>query len=141
MEDYLARPLIVLGDKTTHGGTVITADITSTTHGKAMARIGDMTVCPKCKGAFPITEATSIISDGDGRGYARHLDGTACGAKLLASQSVTTSDDGKAAVAAAGKAGQAAGVAAAIAAPMVSGVCLDCLVKAAASGASTVVRG
>ncbi len=137
----MARPLIVLGDKTTHGGTVITADITSTTHGKAMARVGDMTVCPKCKGTFPITEATSIISDGDGRGYARHMDGTACGAKLLAGQSVTTSDDGGAAGAAAGKAGEIAGAAAAIAAPVASGVCLECLVKAAASGGSTVVRG
>ncbi|MDC6179715.1 PAAR domain-containing protein [Ralstonia solanacearum] len=136
----MARPLIVLGDKTTHGGTVITADMTSTTHGKAMARIGDMTVCPKCKGTFPITEATSIISDGGGRGYARHMDGTACGAKLLASQSVTTSDDGGASGAAASKAGEIAGAAAAIATPVASGVCLECLVKAAASGGSTVVR-
>jgi uncharacterized Zn-binding protein involved in type VI secretion len=136
----LTRPLIVLGDKTTHGGTVITADMTSTTHGKAMARVGDMTVCPKCKGTFPIIEATSIVSDTGGRGYARHLDGTACGAKLLASQSLTTStDEGKGAGDA--SLAPAAGRAGAVAAPTLSGVCLSCLIKAAASGGATVVRG
>jgi len=134
------RPLIVVGDKTTHGGTVITADMTSTTHGKAMARVGDMTVCPKCKGTFPITEASSIVSDGGGRGYARHLDGTACGAKLLASQAVTTSTDEGTGTGGGNHIADAAALAATIAAPTTSGICLSCLIKAAASGGSTVVR-
>ncbi|MFT0735636.1 PAAR domain-containing protein [Ralstonia wenshanensis] len=135
------RPLIVVGDKTTHGGTVITADMTSTTHGKAMARIGDMTVCPKCKGTFPITEATSIVSDGGGRGYARHMDGTACGAKLISGQSVTTSSNEGSGNGGASHTGEVAALASTIAAPVTSGICLECLVKAAASGSSTVMRG
>lgn len=129
------QPLIVLGDKTTHGGTVISADMLSTTGGKGMARVGDMTVCPTCKGTFPIVGATSIISDGSGRGYARHMDATACGARLLASQSVTLSS---AEPSAAPPADQAI---AAVAAPTTSGICLECLLKAATSGSSTVIRG
>ncbi len=135
------RPLIVLGDKTTHGGTVITADMTSTTNGKGMARTGDMTVCPKCKGTFPITEASGIVSDGAGRVYARHMDGTACGAKLLGSQSVTIASDNASGGASSGIGADAIAQAAAIAAPTTSGVCLECLLKAAATGASAVVRG
>jgi len=137
----LTRPLIVLGDKTSHGGTVITGDATSTTHGKPMARIGDMTVCPKCKGTFPISQATSIISDGSGRSYARHLDGTACGARLIATQSVTTSTEEGSGQGSGGHAADATALSSAVAAQTSSGVCLSCLIKAAANGASTVVRG
>ena len=68
----MARPLIVLGDKTDHGGTVISADMTVDINGKYVARIGDMTVCPKCKGTFPINSAAADLVDGSGRGYARH---------------------------------------------------------------------
>lgn len=133
----MGRPLIVLGDKTSHGGTVIGADFTFDVHGKYVARIGDMTVCPKCKGQFPITSAASDFSDGAGNGYARHLDATACGARLLSSQAVTTwsaeSSPGEPAHA-------LVDTAPALAAPTTSGICLDCLMQAAATGSSIVVR-
>lgn len=132
------KPFIVVGDKTTHGGTVITGDMTSTMQGKPIARSGDMTVCPKCKGTFPILKSDSIVVDGGGNTYARHMDKTACGANLLASQATGTAT---AMVSGTGSpAGALAAQAATIAAPTTSGVCLSCLIKAAASGSSTVVR-
>jgi uncharacterized Zn-binding protein involved in type VI secretion len=125
----MTQPFIVLGDKTTHGGTVISADSTTTTHGKPIARVGDMTVCPRCKGVFPIVAGASNVST-DGVKLARHGDATACGAKLLSSQSFTTQADG----------GSAAVAAAAAPAVTDSGICIDCLVKAAAAGESFVAR-
>jgi uncharacterized Zn-binding protein involved in type VI secretion len=85
----LSKPFVVLGDKTTHGGTVISADMTCDINGKYMARVTDKTVCPQCKGIFPIMLGAGDVVDGAGLLYARHLDSTACGAKLLSGQ-VTT---------------------------------------------------
>lgn len=135
------QPFIVVGDKTSHGGTVITGDATSIMYGKPMARSGDMTVCPKCKGAFPILQGNGIVVDGSGNTYARHMDKTACGAKLLASQSLGTASNMVSGSGSTSHAGEFAAQAARIAAPTNSGVCLECLAKAAASGASTVMRG
>ena len=72
----MIRPFVVMGDKTSHGGTVISADFTSDIHGKYMARVGDMVVCPKCKGVFAINSGAPDMVDGAGRGYARHMDTT-----------------------------------------------------------------
>ena len=135
------KPFIVVGDKTTHGGTVVTGDISTTMFGKPMARSGDMTVCPKCKGAFPILKSNSIVVDEAGNTYVRHMDKTACGAHLLASQSLGTASDMVSGSESAGHSGELAAKAASIAAPTTSGVCLECLMKAAASGSSTVMRG
>ena len=135
------KPFIVLGDRTTHGGTVITGDVTSSMYGKPMARSGDMTICPKCKGAFPILKSSSIVVDGAGNTYARHMDKTACGAHLLASQSLGTASDMVTGSDSAGHAADIAAPATSIAAPTTSGVCLQCLIKAAASGSTTVMRG
>ncbi|MFV8593066.1 PAAR domain-containing protein [Ralstonia pseudosolanacearum] len=135
------KPFIVVGDKTSHGGTVITGDATSTMLGKPMARSGDMTVCPKCKGTFPILKSSSIVVDAAGNTYARHMDKTECGANLLASQSVGTASDMVSGSDSAGHAADIAAQASSIAAPTTSGVCLECLMKAAASGSSTVMRG
>lgn len=135
------KPLIVMGDKTTHGGTVISADLTFDINGKCVARIGDMTVCPKCKGTFPITSGPSDLVDCVGNGYARHLDSTACGAKLISSQITTTwSDESSAGDPAADAKSEALAAASTIATSTTSGVCLDCLIKAAATGSATVVR-
>lgn len=137
----MSLPLIVMGDKTTHGGTVITADLTFDINGKYVARIGDMTVCPKCKGTFPIKSGAGDLVDGDGNGYARHMDTTACGAKLISSE-ITTTWDNRSTLGDSGADEKADVVAAAalIATPTKSGVCLDCLLKAAAAGHSTVIR-
>jgi uncharacterized Zn-binding protein involved in type VI secretion len=90
--------LIVVGDRTDHGGVVIEGEPTSDTHGKSIARVGDRVTCPK-KGHG----GTTIIATGDptfiidGRPAARHGDKTACGATLLASQVVTYTEEGAAA--------------------------------------------
>lgn len=94
----MSRPLIVIGDRTDHGGVVIEGAPTSDTHGKAIARVGDRVTCPK-KGHGGIT----IIASGDptfiidGRPVARHGDKTACGATLIPSQIVTYTEEGSAA--------------------------------------------
>ena len=73
-----------MGDKTDHGGTVISATSATVVMGKVAALRGDSTVCPKCKGKFPIT-ATSNDDTHAGRGYAYDGDTTACGARLITS--------------------------------------------------------
>lgn len=80
-------PLIRLGDKTTHGGSVIEASTMSDIDGVGIARVGDRTICPK-HGPVPIVsgDQTFII---DGKSAARHGDKTACGAKLIAGQQTT----------------------------------------------------
>lgn len=87
----MGRPFIVLGDQTDHGGVVIQASGVSATHGKGIARVGDKVTCPK-KGHGGTTvivsgDPTMII---DGQPAARHGDKTACGATLIAGQSVST---------------------------------------------------
>ena len=80
-------PLIVAGDKTSHGGCVIEGSPHSDCGGKPIARMGDKTVCPK-HGPSPIVsgDATLIV---DGKPAARHGDKTACGASLIAGQQAT----------------------------------------------------
>ena len=85
----MSQPLIVLGDKTSHGGTVITASPFSDTHGKGWARMGDMVSCPLCKGIFPISEGDASLID-DGKPVAYHGCKVACGAMLISSQMFTT---------------------------------------------------
>lgn len=61
----MGQLIIVLGDRTDHGGTVITAGATTETNGFSWARMGDMVACPKCKGVFPIVQGdANFISDG-----------------------------------------------------------------------------
>lgn len=82
------KPLIVIGDKTSHGGTVITCSPFSSTEGKGWARVGDMVSCPRCKGVFPIVQGDTAFRDD---GHAVSYDGckTACGAVLISSQMLT----------------------------------------------------
>jgi len=87
----MTQPLIVIGDKTSHGGRVIAAFTTATTQHKAIARVGDAVSCPKC--------GKNTIASGDGgfliagRPAARQGDKTACGATLISSQSASFSGD------------------------------------------------
>jgi len=137
----MIRHFITLGDKTSHGGTVISADLTSSIHGKYMARVGDMVVCPKCKGVFAINSCASDMVDGQGRGYARHLDTTECGARLMSAQATTTwSDESMIGDPAADAKADALGTASHVAASTESGICLDCLRKAAHFGSPIVIR-
>ena len=85
----MGQPLITIGDKTSHGGVVMGATMLSLTGDKPIARVGDMTACPKCKGMFPIAEGDgSLIIDGAAAAY--HGCKTACGASLIAGQQFTT---------------------------------------------------
>lgn len=85
----MSKPYIVLGDKTSHGGTVISASTTATVNGKGIARVGDKATCP-IKGHGEVTTIVSGDPDAtfDGKAPARLGDKTACGATLIASQSL-----------------------------------------------------
>lgn len=80
------RRVIVIGDRTTHGGVVLQGSETMIINGKAVARHGDLVSCPKCKGNYPISEGSSKMS-ANGRGVALEGMKTECGAELIASQS------------------------------------------------------
>lgn len=89
------RPFIVIGDRTDHGGVVIGSAMTTDSHGKRLARVGDQVTCPK-KGHGGTTvivtgDPTMII---DGQPAARHGDKCACGATLIAAQAVSRTSDG-----------------------------------------------
>ena len=87
----MAKPIILMGDKTDHGGVVIEGAPNSDIDGKRIARIGDKVTCPQ-KGHG----GTTVIVTGDptclidGKPVARHGDKTACGATLIATQQNTT---------------------------------------------------
>lgn len=78
------RGVIRMGDKTSHGGYVMTASSGTVVMGKDAALADDMTYCPTCKGQF------AIKPDGkgarhQGSAYAYHGDLTECGAHLITS--------------------------------------------------------
>lgn len=82
----MGLPLIVLGDKTSHGGAVLEGSMETTIDGKPVARVGDKVSCPiPGHGTCPIVsgDPTWII---DGQPAARHGDTTGCGATLISSQ-------------------------------------------------------
>lgn len=83
------RPVVTIGDMTSHGGAVITAAPTTTAAGKPVARMGDMVACPLCLGVYPIAtgDPTLLVM---GKPAARMGDVTACGATLISTQ-VSTS--------------------------------------------------
>ena len=80
-------PLIRLGDKTSHGGSVVEASTHSDSGGIGIARVGDKTSCPiHGSGTIASGDMTMIV---DGKPAARHGDKTSCGAVLIASQQAT----------------------------------------------------
>jgi len=84
MKDQRGRGVIRLGDKTTHGGTVISAARNFTVLGKRVAVEGDATYCPRCKGKFSIVPCDGTRKH-HGKRVAFDQDLTACGAKLISS--------------------------------------------------------
>jgi uncharacterized Zn-binding protein involved in type VI secretion len=65
-EEPAMPAMIVLGDKTDHGGEVIEASGVTDTHGKRIARVGDKVICPK-KGhsnAVIVTGDLTMLIDG-----------------------------------------------------------------------------
>ena len=86
----MAGPVIRLGDKTSHGGVVVSASMLSDSGGIPIARVGDMVVCPipgHTPGVIVSGDSTMIV---DGMPVARDGDKTSCGASLIASQQATT---------------------------------------------------
>jgi uncharacterized Zn-binding protein involved in type VI secretion len=83
----MAGPLIRLGDKLSHGGSVVEASPHSDSGGIGIARVGDKASCSK-HGTVTIAtgDATMLV---DGKPAARHGDKTSCGATLIASQQAT----------------------------------------------------
>ncbi len=79
------RPVIRVGDKTSHGGEVLSGSTNFIVDGKQVARMGDQVSCPQCKAPTVIGSASSTYIT-DGKGTARDGDKTACGATLIASQ-------------------------------------------------------
>jgi uncharacterized Zn-binding protein involved in type VI secretion len=87
------RLIVTLEDRTTHGGTVVSASQFTDTSGKPWARVGDQVVCKRCKKVTTIVtgDATMVV---DGAPVARHGDLTSCGARLMAgSQGVSSVSD------------------------------------------------
>ncbi|WP_295990247.1 PAAR domain-containing protein [Rugamonas sp.] len=78
------RGVIRNGDKTDHGGQVISVSSGTIVMGMEAALADDMTFCPQCKGRFPITPDGAGAKH-QGRSYAYHNDTTACGAHLISS--------------------------------------------------------
>jgi uncharacterized Zn-binding protein involved in type VI secretion len=78
------RGVIRLGDRTDHGGKVITATSTTIAFRIPAALEGDMTYCPQCKGTFAITPDRTGAKH-IGTPYAYDGDRTACGARLITS--------------------------------------------------------
>jgi uncharacterized Zn-binding protein involved in type VI secretion len=76
------RP-IRLGDSTTHGGTVTSAQSQFIIDGLALAVVGDAVSCPKC-GPTTIVQGDPVWQL-DGAMVALHGHATACGATLIAS--------------------------------------------------------
>lgn len=84
MKNSKGNGVVRLGDSTSHGGKVITACDTLKALGKAVALDGDLTICPKCKGNFPIQPSGSDRKH-HGKMVAYDGDKAACGAKLISS--------------------------------------------------------
>lgn len=85
----MAGEIIRMGDRTTHGGTVIEGSYTDICMGKPIAFIGHMTQCPQCKGTYPIVEGVPTTTF-YGKGVALAGMKTACGALLVAGQFTDT---------------------------------------------------
>jgi len=95
------RYFIRLGDKTTHGGTVISAwgkdcpESKWTIYEIPVACIGDYVTCPKCRGTHQIIQGDNVPHRPTfcGRVLASTADRTTCGAGLLASQNFDSYTD------------------------------------------------
>lgn len=81
----MALSVIRLGDKTTHGGVVVSASPLHVILGIGIARVGDMVICPlPGHGTNPIIEGSPTFTI-DGRQVALHGHHSACGCALISS--------------------------------------------------------
>lgn len=79
------KPVIRKGDTTTHGGTVIEGIEDYLVYDKPIACKTHLVTCPLCNGVFPIVEGVESSPIKDKYPAVEGMK-TACGAKLMASQ-------------------------------------------------------
>jgi uncharacterized Zn-binding protein involved in type VI secretion len=79
--------LIRIGDRTSHGGIVITGDLTWKVDGRPVARIGDKATCPLCKRVVTIISSRHPTLTSGNIPAAYDGDMTDCGATLISSVS------------------------------------------------------
>ncbi|MFD4836037.1 PAAR domain-containing protein [Achromobacter sp. NPDC058515] len=89
----IGRLIVRIGDRTSHGGTVLQGFPFHNIEGRAAAGMGHMVDCPQCKGSFPIVQGVPSFSV-DGVPVAVEGMQTACGAVLIASQNIAVLDPG-----------------------------------------------
>ena len=78
----MARPQARLGDRSSHGGRIVTGARRTYVNGRPAARLGDLHVCP-----LPFHGTTRIVTGStktfiEGRPAARMGDRTGCGARI-----------------------------------------------------------
>ena len=86
----MAKKIITVGDKTDHGGTVLTGSPVHDIHGRAIARLGDQVMCPLFYPGGKPHGVNKIISAHDSftvNGVLVAVEGcvTECGCKLIGS--------------------------------------------------------
>src|SRR5574343_970848 len=95
----MGKRIVVVGDGTTHGGSVISGSPNHTIMGKAIARLGDNVSCPQ-KYPNKAPHGVNPIVEGDGSylvdGIPVALDGhkSACGCALIGSVAATQGGPG-----------------------------------------------
>ena len=133
------RMLIVVGDRHSGGGAVITGSPHTDIDGLPVARVSDKATCPTHKGIFPIItgDETLII---DGKAVARHGDKLACGCSLFSGkQRLVHIDAGPSN----GTMAKVAPIAQAAPISMLvpkTEICVECLLAAAKKGAAFLGR-
>jgi uncharacterized Zn-binding protein involved in type VI secretion len=73
---------IVVGDRTSHGGIVISGNMTYTIYGVPVARVGDKVFCPRCKQTTVIISSRFPTVSSMGQVMTYDQDSTSCGALL-----------------------------------------------------------
>lgn len=81
----MSRGFVLLGDRTTHGGQVISATSTHEVHGKLVALVGDLVSCPiPGHGVNAIVEGCTDWSE-NGRALVVNGCRSACGCQVISS--------------------------------------------------------
>lgn len=79
----MTNPMARLGDRTSHGGTIITGAERTPINGRPAARKGDLHSCPmEGHGVTPITDGSSSVLI-EGSPAARVGDSCGCGASII----------------------------------------------------------
>lgn len=93
----MSLQVVVVGDRTSHGGEVITGSKIHTIDGKPIARLNDLVDCPEKypdgspHGVNKILEAHSTVTIG-GERIALHGHRTECGCTLIGSVTASVGD-------------------------------------------------